>query len=129
MQTCRLPLQGRHAVDLPRQGRGRTWAVPGGPGRPAEHHRPARTDGLDDGVDPLRADILELPERGYLKPGYFADVVVFDPKTYRAKATFDNPHQYATGVVYLFVNGRTAIEQGRFNGTLAGRVLRHKSPG
>jgi len=77
----------------------------------------------------LPADILELPERGYLKASYFADVVVFDPKTYRDRATFDNPHQYATGVVCVFVNGRPLIEQGRFNGMLAGRVLRHKSPG
>jgi len=75
----------------------------------------------------LPADILKLPERGYLKPGYFADVVVFDPKTYRDKATFDQPHQYATGVRYLFVNGRLVIDGARFNGTLAGRVLRHKS--
>lgn len=76
----------------------------------------------------LPADILELPERGYLKPGFYADIVVFDPKTFRDRATFDNPHQYATGVVYLFVNGRAAIDQSRFTGTLAGRVLRHKSP-
>ncbi len=75
----------------------------------------------------LPADILELPQRGYLKPGYFADFVVFDPKTYRDRATFDQPHQYATGVVYLFVNGRQVIADGKYNGTLAGRVLRHQS--
>jgi N-acyl-D-amino-acid deacylase len=75
----------------------------------------------------LPADILKLPQRGYLKPGYYADVVVFDPKTFRDKATYDQPHQYATGVQYLFVNGRLAIDQGRFTGTLAGKVLRHKS--
>ncbi len=76
----------------------------------------------------LPADILQLPERGYLKKGYYADVVVLDPKTFRDKATFDNPHQYATGVRYLFVNGRLAIDEGRFTGTLAGRVLRHGGP-
>jgi N-acyl-D-aspartate/D-glutamate deacylase len=74
----------------------------------------------------LPADILKLPERGYLKPGYFADVVAFDPRTFRDRATFDQPHQYATGVQYLFVNGRLAIDGGRFTGDLAGRVLRHK---
>jgi N-acyl-D-aspartate/D-glutamate deacylase len=73
----------------------------------------------------LPADILQLPKRGYIKAGYFADVVVFDPKTFRDRATFDQPHQYATGVAYLFVNGRLAIEKDRFTGTLAGRVLRH----
>lgn len=73
----------------------------------------------------LPADILKLPERGYLRPGYFADVVVFDPKTYRDKATFDQPHQHATGVRWLFVNGKLVIEDGKYNGALAGRVLRH----
>ncbi len=75
----------------------------------------------------LPADILELPQRGYLKPGYFADVVVLNPKTYREQSTYDQPHQYATGVRYLFVNGRLAIDGGRFTGALAGRVLRHQS--
>src|SRR5262245_37802233 len=74
----------------------------------------------------LPADILKLPERGYLKAGYFADIVVFDPKTFREKGTFDQPHQYATGVRYLFVNGRLAIDEGHFTGALAGRVLRHQ---
>ncbi len=75
----------------------------------------------------LPADILHLPERGYLKAGYFADVVVFDPKTFRDTATFDKPHQYATGVRYLFVNGRLAIDDGKFTEMLAGTVLRHQS--
>lgn len=75
----------------------------------------------------LPADILQLPKRGYLKPGYFADVVVFDPKTFRDRATFDHPHRYATGVVYLLVNGKLAIEHGRFTGTRAGKILRHGS--
>jgi N-acyl-D-amino-acid deacylase len=73
----------------------------------------------------LPADILKLPQRGYLKAGYFADIVVFDPKTFRDQATYDAPHQYATGVKHLFVNGRPAIEDGRFTETLAGRTLRH----
>jgi len=72
----------------------------------------------------LPADILRLPERGYLKVGHFADVVVFDPKTFRDPATFDKPHQYATGVRYLFVNGKLAINEGKDTGTLAGKVLR-----
>lgn len=78
------------------------------------------------GASGLPADILRLPERGYLKKGYFADVVVFDPKTFRDRATYDEPHVYSTGVAYLFVNGRLAIDQGRYTGARAGRVLRHK---
>jgi N-acyl-D-aspartate/D-glutamate deacylase len=74
----------------------------------------------------LPADILNLPHRGYLKAGCFADVVVFDPKTYRDKATFDKPHQYATGVRFLFVNGRLAVDQGQATNVLAGRVLRYQ---
>jgi N-acyl-D-amino-acid deacylase len=73
----------------------------------------------------LPADILRLKDRGYLKPGYFADVVVFDPKTYRDKATYDEPHQYATGVRYVFVNGRMVIDEGEYKGVLAGKVIRH----
>jgi len=72
----------------------------------------------------LPADVLKVPGRGYLKAGYYADIVVFDPKTFRDRATFDKPHQYATGVKYLFVNGRPAIDEGKYTGTLAGRVLR-----
>ncbi|HEV3263056.1 MAG TPA: D-aminoacylase [Gemmataceae bacterium] len=73
----------------------------------------------------LPADILKLPRRGYLKVGYGADVVVFDPKTYRDRGTYDKPHQYATGVRYLFVNGRPVIDRGKLADVLAGRVLRH----
>jgi N-acyl-D-aspartate/D-glutamate deacylase len=76
----------------------------------------------------LPADVLRLPERGYLKPGYYADVVLLDPETYRDRATYDKPHTYATGVVYLWVNGKPAIEKGKFTGTLAGRALRHPEP-
>ena len=76
----------------------------------------------------LPADILRLPRRGYLRPGYYADVVVFDPKTSRDRATFDRPHRLATGVRYLFVNGRAAIDEGKYTKALAGRVLRHEGP-
>jgi N-acyl-D-aspartate/D-glutamate deacylase len=74
----------------------------------------------------LPADILHLPERGYLKKGYFADVVVFDAKIFRDMATFDKPHQYTPGVKYLFVNGKLVIDDGTFTKALAGKVLRHK---
>jgi N-acyl-D-aspartate/D-glutamate deacylase len=73
----------------------------------------------------LPADILRLPQRGYLKKDYYADIVVLDPKTFRDKATFDNPHQLATGVRFLFVNGKLVIEDGKYQGVLAGIALRH----
>jgi N-acyl-D-aspartate/D-glutamate deacylase len=75
----------------------------------------------------LPADILKLKDRGYLKPGYFADVVVFDPKTFRDTATFDKPHQYATGVKWVLVNGHAAIKEGEYKDILGGRVLRWPS--
>jgi N-acyl-D-aspartate/D-glutamate deacylase len=73
----------------------------------------------------LPADILKLPDRGYLKPGNFADLVVFDPVEFRDVATFDEPHQYARGMRYVWVNGKLAINGGKFTETLAGRALRH----
>jgi N-acyl-D-aspartate/D-glutamate deacylase len=55
----------------------------------------------------------------------FADIVVFDPKTFRDTATYDKPHQYAEGVRYLLVNGKLAINAGKRTEELAGRTLRH----
>jgi N-acyl-D-amino-acid deacylase len=75
----------------------------------------------------LPADILHLPERGYLKVGYFADVVVFDPKTFRDTATYDQPHRFATGIKWVYVNGTAAIAVGKPTVALAGRALRHES--
>ncbi len=75
----------------------------------------------------LPAQVLKLADRGALKAGAHADVVVFDPKTFRDVATFDEPHQFSTGVVWLFVNGHAAIENGAPREVLAGRVLRHAS--
>jgi N-acyl-D-aspartate/D-glutamate deacylase len=72
----------------------------------------------------LPADILKLPQRGYLRAGCFADVVVFDPAGFHDKATYEKPHQYSEGVRYLFVNGKLAIKEGMATGALAGRVLR-----
>lgn len=75
----------------------------------------------------LPADILELTDRGYLKPGYVADIVVLDLKTFRDLATFEKPHQYSTGVRHLFVNGVPTIVDGKYADALAGRALRHAS--
>lgn len=73
----------------------------------------------------LPADILKLTDRGYLKPKYFADVVVFDPKTYRDTATYDKPHQYAAGVKWVFVNGTPVVKDGvHVPAALPGKVLR-----
>jgi len=70
---------------------------------------------------------LGIKERGLLKPGYFADVVVFDPATIADHATFDEPAQYATGVSQVFVNGRQVLKDGEPTGVAAGRFV--KGPG
>ena len=75
----------------------------------------------------LPADIFGIPERGYLRPGYHADVVVFDPATYRDRATFDKPQAYATGVRYVFMDGQAAVDEGKPSPKLFGRALRHQA--
>jgi N-acyl-D-aspartate/D-glutamate deacylase len=77
----------------------------------------------------LPAEILGLTDRGTLRAGSFADVVVFDPKAYRDTATFAKPHQYAAGVKWVFVNGTPVVADDKHDAkVLPGRVLRHKGP-
>ena len=75
----------------------------------------------------LPADIFGIADRGYLRPGYHADIVVFDPATYRDQATFDKPQEYATGVRYVFLGGQAAVDDGKPSTKLFGRALRHGS--
>ncbi|MGD8597985.1 MAG: D-aminoacylase [Anaerolineae bacterium] len=72
----------------------------------------------------LPAQNLKLQGRGRLAPGQFADIVVFDPNTIQDHATFDNPHQYSTGVVHVFVNGTQVLMHGEHTGATPGRVVR-----
>jgi N-acyl-D-aspartate/D-glutamate deacylase len=60
-----------------------------------------------------------------LKPDYFADVVVFDPATFRDTATYDKPLQWATGAKLVLVNGQIAVENEKPTEKLAGRAIRH----
>jgi N-acyl-D-amino-acid deacylase len=70
------------------------------------------------------ASNLNIRKRGTLKTGYYADVVVFNPETITDHATFSNPHQYATGMVHVFVNGQQVLKDGEHTGALPGRVVR-----
>ena len=72
----------------------------------------------------LPAQILSIKQRGLIKEGYYADIAIFDPKTILDKATFEDPHQYAVGVISVIVNGEIVIDQGVHNGNKPGRVLR-----
>jgi N-acyl-D-aspartate/D-glutamate deacylase len=71
----------------------------------------------------LPAENLKLNKRGKLIPGYYADIVIFDPRTIQDHATFEKPHQYSTGVRDVFVNGVLVLRNGEHTGALPGRVV------
>jgi len=75
----------------------------------------------------LPAKNLKIRNRGELKPGYFADIVIFDPATISDHATYEKPHQYATGVRDVFVNGTIVLQNGNHTGARPGRFV--KGPG
>lgn len=71
----------------------------------------------------LPANVLKLAQRGQLKETYFADVAIFDAQTIQDRATFTEPHQYATGMVHVFVNGVPVLQDGEHTGATPGRVV------
>lgn len=71
------------------------------------------------------AEKLGLRDRGLLREGFFADVMIFDPQTIGDEATFRDPHRYPRGVSHVIVNGDIVVEGDRFHSLPAGRVLRH----
>ena len=91
----------------------------------------------DEGVIPLEdaihklsglaAEKLKIKQRGFLRPGYFADLVLFDPGSIIDKATFTAPHQYAEGVRHVWVNGQQVLRDGEHTGAMPGRFV--KGPG
>lgn len=74
----------------------------------------------------LPANILDLKDRGVLREGAFADIVIFDPNTIRDTASPFQPHKYAEGIEFVFLNGQLVCEQGRWIGNLCGQVLRKR---
>ena len=76
----------------------------------------------------LTAEWFRIPERGLIREGYFADVIVFDPKTVSDRSTYEQPELLAVGMKFVIVNGTIAVENGAYTGTLAGRALRKKIP-
>ena len=72
----------------------------------------------------LPASNLKIQKRGALKSGYFGDVAIFDPTKIADHATFENPHQYSTGMVHVFVNGTQVLENGEHTNARPGRVVR-----
>src|SRR5713226_3487754 len=82
---------------------------------------------LEDAVrkcSALPAQRMRLTDRGVLKSGMWADIVIFDPSTVRDLATFENPNQLSQGMEYVLVNGVPVVDQGKMTGALPGKVLR-----
>ncbi|HEX3165892.1 MAG TPA: D-aminoacylase [Chitinophagaceae bacterium] len=79
----------------------------------------------------LPADNLKLQKRGELKPGYYADIVIFDPAKVKDNATFDKPHQYAEGMIHVFVNGIQVLKDDEHTGARPGKFVKglgYKAP-
>jgi N-acyl-D-amino-acid deacylase len=72
----------------------------------------------------LPAANLRIKKRGALKMGYYADIALFDPAIIQDHATFENPHQYSTGMVHVFVNGIQVLKDGNHTGAMPGQVVR-----
>jgi N-acyl-D-aspartate/D-glutamate deacylase len=72
----------------------------------------------------MNAEKVGIADRGLLKEGWKADITIFDPATVKDEATFENPHQYASGIPYVIVNGSVVIDQGEHTGAKPGRVIR-----
>ena len=83
---------------------------------------------LEDAVRKMTsfpAQRLGLTDRGLLKEGMWADIVVFDAERVIDKATYQEPHQFPEGIPYVMVNGRIVVKDGQQTGALPGKVLRH----
>lgn len=96
----------------------------------AKYVREERIISLEEAIRKLTslpANTMKIKKRGMLKPGFYADIVIFDPNTIKDMATFENPHQLATGVMHVWVNGSQVIKDGEHTGALPGRFV--KGPG
>jgi N-acyl-D-amino-acid deacylase len=96
----------------------------------AKYVREEKVIKLEEAIRKLSAypaQNLSLKDRGMLREGYFADVVVFDPQTVQDHATYERPHQLATGVDEVWVNGVQALRNGKATGAASGRVVRGRA--
>ena len=74
----------------------------------------------------LPADVLGLKDRGQIKNNFWADLVVFNPNTIIDNATWENPHQYPSGISWVIVNVKIAVDHGTWTDSLPGKVLKHR---
>ena len=73
----------------------------------------------------LPAQIMRMTDRGWIRPGYWADLVIFDDSV-QDLATFTEPHQYPKGIPFVFVNGVAVVDDGKFTKALPGKVVSPK---
>lgn len=93
--------------------------------------RELKTISLEDGIrkmTSLPAQTFGLRERGLIREGFAADLVIFDEKQIGDTATFENPHQYPTGIERVFVNGKIVFADGKMTGVYSGTALKHSLP-
>ena len=72
----------------------------------------------------LPAQFLEFMDRGLIRPGMWADLVIFNPKRVTNKATYRDPRQYPEGILNVLVNGEVVVDEGDYTGALPGKILR-----
>ncbi len=115
------------------------WVVTGSDGNtghprkygsfPRKYHKYVQQEKVIDvatfinGSSAKTADIFKIPNRGQLKEGYFADIILFNPNTYKDKADYTDAFQFAEGLQYSIINGQLVVENGKYLGEKRGRVL------
>jgi N-acyl-D-amino-acid deacylase len=95
----------------------------------AEYVRDQKIISLEEAIrrmTSLPAQKFQLKERGLLKEGYAADVIIFDEKNVQDRSTYDHPHAYSTGFEYVIVNGELTVENGKHLGVRAGKALKNQ---
>src|ERR1051326_5092039 len=116
LQTCALPIWNPH----PRSYGTNARVL-------AEYVRNRHVLTLEDAIrrmTSLPPPTLHLSDRGLIRGGLAADLVIFDPALVQDKATYTNPHQYSVGFDYVLVNGQLAVDNGKLTDTRSGRPLR-----
>jgi len=76
------------------------------------------------GMTSLPASFYGIPNRGLVKPGFHADLAIFDEARIQERASYDQPRQYSEGTVHVLVNGKFALRDGKVTGVLAGQPIR-----
>lgn len=116
------------------------WVVTGSDGNtghprkygtfPRKYHKYVKQDSIVDlasfinGSTSKTAGIFRIPKRGQLKKGYYADIIIFNPETFKDIADYKDSFQYAEGLEYSIINGKLSVEKGEFTGQLNGKVLK-----